>query len=214
MLTCRSAGCSLQRTWWRRFTRITRKIARRCPCDIDHVIDVACCAIVVHDDAFCLNILDCSFESFGFTSKAQKHDGNVLSSLHAGLECLELHENTPLDVQRYIVGSLNRHQKGADTSLCQVWNERIRLGNDWMDYKSKRGLSVEKLGGSWGHDKAHKEWLRLHAHSQIFGNEPQLALLCTGACELLRSPGSSLSLTLSRVKTCIWHMYRCMIEMF
>ena len=94
----------------------------------------------------------------------------IMSTIVAGVEGIELKDNTPEDVQRYVCEKQNAHQIGSSTSLTEVFQERGRLTPRYDEYKKSREVTVSKCGGTAGYEAVHRSWLATESKSAIFQN--------------------------------------------
>ena len=101
-------------------------------------------------------LVECAYENLTAEKKNPKVQLSVQKSL---VDCIDLDERTPSDVQEWVVRNFNKFNCGSGANMAQTINVRVKSAMRCSTYKDSMGLSVSKCGGQASYEAMHRSWL-------------------------------------------------------
>ena len=116
-------------------------------------------------------LVDCALENYECVQKRLPQNPRVQLSVKRGLQdCIDLHPNTPDDIQEWIVRNFNKFNCGSGQNLVQTWNVRVKLAQQFGAYRDKMKMSVKMCGGQAGYEAMHRSWLTEKSKCPVFSS--------------------------------------------
>ena len=102
-------------------------------------------------------------EAFYLAREEAPDNVQVVATEQNGLEMIDLHQDTPEDIQRFFVYCMNQDNGGSEFNPQQLINERERLQQRWEAHRTTPGseISVRSCGGPAQYEAYHRQWLRV-----------------------------------------------------